>query len=342
MNLFEPITLYKLTFQPFPILVVLVALVILYIVWDESQKDGFDEFRVFDLMFVLLSVSGGVSYGLIRLWGWQKTYNPMSPVLWVDFGVLCFAVNLMLVLLITRFFALRWNWSLYRLLDIFSFSSVATFSLVFAVFSGVTRSTIGLAVSAALLILSALLSWQGRRLISGTIFSSLCFALTLLITLFYQKNGGVLLAGAMLVIGFITLSFRVKLLLTKETVKEKLTMLNIDFIKKLKAVLLKKKVDIAHEQKILTEEDPYLKEGRAEDNSEAMDEAILEDAKKNEIDALQSDLSETAENVDKALGAIEKGTYGTCEVCGNPIDRARLKAIPETTLCFDCAEKRQS
>ncbi|MCU9613570.1 TraR/DksA C4-type zinc finger protein [Caldibacillus lycopersici] len=38
-------------------------------------------------------------------------------------------------------------------------------------------------------------------------------------------------------------------------------------------------------------------------------------------------------NVEKALHAIEEGTYGTCEVCGKEIPFARLEALPTTTYC---------
>ena len=34
-----------------------------------------------------------------------------------------------------------------------------------------------------------------------------------------------------------------------------------------------------------------------------------------------------------ALGAIESGTYGTCEVCKKPIEAARLSANPAATTC---------
>lgn len=38
-------------------------------------------------------------------------------------------------------------------------------------------------------------------------------------------------------------------------------------------------------------------------------------------------------NVHHALEAIEKGTYGKCEVCGQDIPLERLKALPNTTFC---------
>lgn len=38
-----------------------------------------------------------------------------------------------------------------------------------------------------------------------------------------------------------------------------------------------------------------------------------------------------------ALLRIERGTYGTCAVCGKEIGEKRLKARPIATRCIDCA-----
>ncbi len=38
----------------------------------------------------------------------------------------------------------------------------------------------------------------------------------------------------------------------------------------------------------------------------------------------------------EALERIDEGTFGTCELCGEQIGEARLKARPVTTLCIDC------
>lgn len=38
-------------------------------------------------------------------------------------------------------------------------------------------------------------------------------------------------------------------------------------------------------------------------------------------------------NIEKALIAIDQGTYGKCEVCGTEISVERLEAIPTTTYC---------
>jgi DnaK suppressor protein len=47
-------------------------------------------------------------------------------------------------------------------------------------------------------------------------------------------------------------------------------------------------------------------------------------------------LESRLERVDRALAKLDEGTYGTCDVCGKPIDPRRLKAAPESTVCVDC------
>lgn len=42
--------------------------------------------------------------------------------------------------------------------------------------------------------------------------------------------------------------------------------------------------------------------------------------------------------VENALGRIENGTYGECEVCGKVIEEKRLEALPYATLCMEHAE----
>jgi RNA polymerase-binding transcription factor len=44
----------------------------------------------------------------------------------------------------------------------------------------------------------------------------------------------------------------------------------------------------------------------------------------------------TLDQVDEALERMDAGTYGVCERCGEEIDFARLKAIPQATLCMSC------
>jgi len=59
--------------------------------------------------------------------------------------------------------------------------------------------------------------------------------------------------------------------------------------------------------------------------------------------ALSAQARAAIEDIDHALAKIEAGTYGLCEGCGQPIPKARLKALPHVTLCLKCkkAEERR-
>ncbi len=49
-------------------------------------------------------------------------------------------------------------------------------------------------------------------------------------------------------------------------------------------------------------------------------------------------LVERANRLAEALERLEKGTYGICEECGEPIAPARLQAMPEVTTCVRCQD----
>jgi RNA polymerase-binding protein DksA len=66
------------------------------------------------------------------------------------------------------------------------------------------------------------------------------------------------------------------------------------------------------------------------------DEADLDVYEREKNLALVKSLERKLESIDYALRAAIKGAYGICERCGNPIDPARLKILPETTLCVNC------
>jgi DnaK suppressor protein len=41
---------------------------------------------------------------------------------------------------------------------------------------------------------------------------------------------------------------------------------------------------------------------------------------------------------DRALVKLDDGSYGMCDVCGDPIPSGRLRALPDAVLCLRCAE----
>ena len=57
--------------------------------------------------------------------------------------------------------------------------------------------------------------------------------------------------------------------------------------------------------------------------------------------ALYRQAKHRLDRVDRALEKFNDGCYGYCEGCGEPIDFARLKALPDARFCMDCQRKRE-
>ncbi len=43
--------------------------------------------------------------------------------------------------------------------------------------------------------------------------------------------------------------------------------------------------------------------------------------------------------IESALARVSTGRFGVCEVCKQPISRARLEAVPWTRVCRNCKEE---
>ena len=52
--------------------------------------------------------------------------------------------------------------------------------------------------------------------------------------------------------------------------------------------------------------------------------------------ALEKQMREQLADMEHALQKFEEGTYSLCEDCGQPIDPARLDALPQAKLCLSC------
>ncbi|WP_329130817.1 TraR/DksA family transcriptional regulator [Streptomyces sp. NBC_01476] len=57
--------------------------------------------------------------------------------------------------------------------------------------------------------------------------------------------------------------------------------------------------------------------------------------------ALAANTRETLSQADHALQRLDEGTYGLCEVCGNPIGKARMQAFPRAVLCLDDKQRQE-
>jgi DnaK suppressor protein len=57
------------------------------------------------------------------------------------------------------------------------------------------------------------------------------------------------------------------------------------------------------------------------------------------VDRLRETTSAELREVTAALRRAAAGTFGKCLRCGGPIEAARLRAVPYSSLCMSCLEK---
>ncbi len=80
----------------------------------------------------------------------------------------------------------------------------------------------------------------------------------------------------------------------------------------------------------------YGEKGKIEYDSNFADTSQVT-AERGENEALASQLKDALGDVLSALIKLDKGTYGVCERCGQPISEARLEAKPASAYCINCA-----
>jgi RNA polymerase-binding protein DksA len=105
----------------------------------------------------------------------------------------------------------------------------------------------------------------------------------------------------------------------------------IDALHRQRARLVGEVADTEKELRSIQEEREIELEEFAQEDRAARTLAQLDDRAKHEIG-----------EIDAALQRIVAGSYGTCEGCGNAIAEDRLRAVPATRFCLDCASEQES
>ncbi|MEV0702575.1 TraR/DksA C4-type zinc finger protein [Saccharopolyspora sp. NPDC050389] len=59
-----------------------------------------------------------------------------------------------------------------------------------------------------------------------------------------------------------------------------------------------------------------------------------------QVQGLLADARHELDELERAAARLDKGTYGVCARCGNPIAPERLEALPAATTCIACASRR--
>ncbi len=54
--------------------------------------------------------------------------------------------------------------------------------------------------------------------------------------------------------------------------------------------------------------------------------------------SIENNVRDLLHKIDRALKRMDDGTYGICDICGKPIEKARVKALPYVDLCIKDAQ----
>jgi len=103
-----------------------------------------------------------------------------------------------------------------------------------------------------------------------------------------------------------------------------------------KPTLRKEVAHLQSEQKQVQEELVNLRAAMLNEVDTEPDEGDAEIFEREKTAALIAVLERRMQDIEHALGAIEKGQYGICERCGNPIEPERLEVKPDAILCLNC------
>lgn len=66
-------------------------------------------------------------------------------------------------------------------------------------------------------------------------------------------------------------------------------------------------------------------------------EQAVESENNEVLDALGNSTRDKIENIKQAIIRMDRGEYGFCTVCGEPISAARLAVVPFASMCVKCA-----
>jgi RNA polymerase-binding protein DksA len=103
--------------------------------------------------------------------------------------------------------------------------------------------------------------------------------------------------------------------------------------------VVKEQGKLLEERKQIVDELGHLREFMQAEVDVEPDEGDAEIFEREKNAALIAVLERKLQDIDSALRSIEKGQYGICERCGQPIEVERLEVKPDATLCVKCQQE---
>ncbi len=120
--------------------------------------------------------------------------------------------------------------------------------------------------------------------------------------------------------------------------------MNKNKLEKFKRLLLAKEAELEKELNNLGTENPKLKgdyETKYPNYGSSLEDSALEFESYIETLPVEYRLEKRLQEVKEALLNIEKGKYGICIKCGQPIPEKRLEIVPEAKFCVKCLKKQK-
>lgn len=114
------------------------------------------------------------------------------------------------------------------------------------------------------------------------------------------------------------------------------------FIDEIKNRLIQERDKLRSQLESITEEKVFNKDkvqAKWKDLGTKEEDSAVEVSDYQDQISLERNLETSLEKIDKAIERITKGIFGNCEKCGKEIERARLEAYPEATLCLTCKSR---
>ena len=121
---------------------------------------------------------------------------------------------------------------------------------------------------------------------------------------------------------------------------------NLDskILAEIKAELLARKQQILESLEDISQKDPHEADNlgsKFPEYGDKPDENAQEISDYSTNSAAEKVLEKTLADIEGALSRIEKGTYGICKYCGQPIAPKRLQARPVASACIACKTELQ-
>ena len=92
-------------------------------------------------------------------------------------------------------------------------------------------------------------------------------------------------------------------------------------------------------ERLMTDARPADERREGSPHGKVMEEAT-ETAELEKQLALKKRIRDQLAEVEHALHKFDQGTYGLCDICGQPIEPARLEALPQANVCLSCKARQ--